>query len=295
MDTTATRAPAEQIAEVVADIRAGNTTSQINIPERARQQFIDEIRAQQPVVDCTAIHSTQLRRSKIDLYGDHNEIVSPWDDAMFGFVNAFGNVIIGQVRQSSHDGSAFGQDVWATDNAIEWSRVRWITTATMWIGGRGTHGPIATSGPLHLLRWAVCDSGEPADIGWTCLDPTLSEDQAVTLTAALGFLNASNVGIAVPSRPRAVRRRMARTGVEVQAIVVRPPAARRSSCGGGRPLDADETELTHVRGHFVRYGPRWGRGLLFGRLEGKFWVPGHVRGAEGSDDAGSNRGYVLKP
>lgn len=36
--------------------------------------------------------------------------------------------------------------------------------------------------------------------------------------------------------------------------------------------------LHHVRGHFSEYGPEYGRGLLFGRISGRFFIPPHVRG-----------------
>jgi hypothetical protein len=32
------------------------------------------------------------------------------------------------------------------------------------------------------------------------------------------------------------------------------------------------------RGHFARYGEAYGTGKLFGRIEGQFWIPQHVRG-----------------
>lgn len=37
----------------------------------------------------------------------------------------------------------------------------------------------------------------------------------------------------------------------------------------------------HVaRGHFSHYGPEYGRGLLFGKYAGKFWIESHLRGSE---------------
>jgi hypothetical protein len=43
---------------------------------------------------------------------------------------------------------------------------------------------------------------------------------------------------------------------------------------------ADLPKAFHgVRGSYHRYGPEYGRGLLFGKYAGRFWVPPHVRGS----------------
>ena len=35
----------------------------------------------------------------------------------------------------------------------------------------------------------------------------------------------------------------------------------------------------HVcRGHFAEYGPQFGKGLLFGKHAGRFFVPPHLKG-----------------
>lgn len=37
--------------------------------------------------------------------------------------------------------------------------------------------------------------------------------------------------------------------------------------------------LSICRGHFSEYGPEFGKGKLFGKLEGRFWIPQHVKGS----------------
>jgi hypothetical protein len=50
--------------------------------------------------------------------------------------------------------------------------------------------------------------------------------------------------------------------------------------------------LTSVVGHFARYGVD-GRGLLFGKYAGRFWIPQHARGKK---ELGVNvNDYDLKP
>jgi hypothetical protein len=137
---------------------------------------------------------------------------------------------------------------------------------------------------MHAIRHAIHEDGSPADINWIALTGGSAPEEEILAAwevamivfgASMNFLNASNVSVAVPDRPRPTRRRIARTGVEVQTIVVRPPGKRRDSGAGARPIDSMETILSPVRGHFAHYGEKYGRGLLFGRLEGKFWISGH--------------------
>lgn len=303
---------AEKIAEVVADIRAGRTHHPAATDEAGivtSLKLLQQAQLPQPVVDCTAIFNMQRVADTIDLYDDHPQIVPPWDDALLCYVNTFGNVICLQVHRRGWDGSTPTRDEWFTDNEVDWPRVRWIAETAIWVGGNsgdGRHMP--TSGPCHMFRHAIHDDGSPADINWFALmarrgqfgkhsdiddaNTKTWEAAMITVGASLNFLNASNTDVAEPVRPRPQRRRLARTGVTVQTIVVRPPGKRRIAASGARPIDATESVLSPVRGHWARYGERWGRGKLFGKYEGKFWIPGHVRGAGEGEPV---RDYLLRP
>ena len=298
----AERPAAEQIAEVVADIRAGraqcpiaNTSTGIAIARAC----LHRAQQPQPIVDCQAIWRAQLAADGIAPYDDWPSVVPPWEDSILGYVNTFGNVVLIQVRRMDHDGSTPADGTWRTENPIDWAGIRWISEATIWVGGHNGRGePLPTSGPMHIIRHAIREDGAPEDINWIALtgEETLAiwEVAMTVFGAAMSFLNASNVSVATPVRPRPSRRRIARTGVEVQTIVVRPPGKRRAGGSGVRPIDDMETVLSPVRGHFSHYGEKYGRGLLFGKYEGKFWIPGHVRGA-GNGDVSQQRNYQLKP
>jgi hypothetical protein len=302
-----TRPDAEKIADVVADIRAGRThhpaaTDKAGVITSLK--MLERARLPQPVVDCTAIFNAQRVADTIDLYNDHPSLTPPWPDALLCYVNTFGNVICLQVRRKDWNGGVPSAKRWPTDTPIEWERVRWIAETAIWIGGTSGDGqPMKTSGPCHMFRHAIYEDGSPADIHWVALmkrkgeDPNLATWEAalITVGAALNFLNASNVDIAEPVRARPERRRIARTGVTVQTIVVRPPGRRGAAPAAARPIDASETVVSPVRGHFSHYGPQYGRGLLFGKLAGKFWIPGHVRGAGETEPAPDPRTYTLKP
>jgi len=283
---------ADRIAEVVADIRAGRVSPPPQSSPDIHQLLLPQVQRPQPVIDCTAVFDLQRRMSRIDLYGDYPTLTPPWERALLCYVNTFQNVIVMSVEREDWAGHGTGTQGWRSTNPVDWSQVRWIANTSIWIGGRsGSGAAIPTTGAVHLLRHAIRADGAPEDINWIAVIPGDNPDTEVdgnspwlaatlTLTASLNFLNCSNVSTAEPPRPRPERRRIARTGVQVQSIVVRPPG-RRSGMGAGnaRPLEACETALSPVRGHFVHYGEQYGRGLLFGRYPGKFWVPDHVRGA----------------
>jgi hypothetical protein len=300
----------ERIAEVVADIRAGRTHHPAATDEAGivtSLKLLDRAQQPQPVVDCTAIFNQCHARDTIALYEDHPQIVPPWPNALLCYVNTFGNVICLQVHRRDHDGSR--PKDWFTENDVDWARVKWIAETAVWVGGQsgdGQHMP--TSGPCHLFRHAINADGSPADINWLALTARKGQlaerrniDDAnqgtwdaamITVGAALNFLNASNTDIAEPARPRPQRRRLARTGVTVQTIVVRPPGKRRAKSAAARPIDASETVLSSVRGHFSHYGEAYGRGLLFGKYAGKFWISSHIRGAGEDTDP---KDYILRP
>jgi hypothetical protein len=286
---------AEPIAAVVADIRAGRVRHQVADPV-VNAFLLARARQPQPVVDATAIYRSLLDRATgdgINMYDDFPSVASPWDDALVCYINDHGNVLTLQV----HSEPWTSDRRWDTANPVDWDRVRWLVETSLWIGGRdGTGKPIRTQGPVHLLQHAVYADGQPADMHWVALlgrhDEETWQMPLAVLNATLNFLACSNVEVAEPVRPFPVRRRLRRTRVQVQTIVVRPPGKRRAG-NGARPVDALDTPLTSVRGHFARYGEAYGRGRLFGKHEGKFWVPAFARGS--ANGGNGQRDYVLKP
>lgn len=304
---------AEAIAEVIADIRKGRVQHPAAFDEAGMLHslaLLDRAQLPQPVVDCTAIYNSQREHEEIKLYDDFPSIVPPWENALLCFVNVHGNVICMQVHRRDWDGAALTSEEWFSGGEhIEWERVRWLTETAIWVGGKGAGEWGPTAGPVHMFRHAIHEDGSPANINWLALtarrgqfgkhdevhDGNLGvwEMSAVVLGASLNFLSATNVEIAEPQRKREVRKRIARTGVTVQTIVVRPPGKHRVKnwTGAVRQIGEGDTVLSSVRGHWSHYGPKYNRGLLFGKIAGKFWIPSHIRGA-GEEVP---KDYVLKP
>jgi len=276
---------ADAIATVTADLRAGRFRLIADpdypsaFPERAAREIRDPT-----VVDCTALYRSLVAKDEpVYIYEDHPCVAPPFTEAAYCYANEHGNVVVMHTTlldvATSH---------WETAEAIDWGDVRWALCATVWVGGRSEAGggAVPTVGPAHAWFIAVGQHGEPLDIRWVQLMPKYPMERwdmaQLVLLGALNFLNCTNVGLVEPYRPRAERRRIARTGETVHEIAVRATARRSSSTGA--ETDEASTPLTSVRGHFSHYGDccpgaHEPRGLLFGKLSGRYWIPQHARGS----------------
>jgi hypothetical protein len=278
---------AENIAKVVADLNAGRVLLPRDLRDEPGREIAGyaAILIENPVViDATPIHrSISDDDAPYRLYEDHPCIAPPFDEFDVCFVNKFENVLVAHCRVAPND---LIDDRWETASPIDWDRVRWRLTCNLYTGGRTTteNRPVTTLGPIYLWRIAIYDDGEPADISWMDLSPSHSgalanfQVEMLVLLRTLNFLNATNVDVTEPVRPRAERRRIERVGegVKVQTIHVYPAGPLRRGAKG-TPLGEGTGEFSPTRGHFAHYGEKYNRGLLFGKYSGKFWHPPRVR------------------
>lgn len=277
---------AEAIAKVVADIRSGR----VLVPKGGpNPEGIGDF--EWPVVDATSIyHSIVAKDEPVWIYEDHPCIAPPWDAAAICYVNEHGNVIVILYAAPTADHIRWESDA----NEVDWDRVRWKLHAYVYVGGRSSvRGPTPTTGPVHLWQFAIYENGEPADLHWVqLLDSYPMEywDMAqLVLLGALNFLNCRNVELVEPYRPRPEKRRIARTGVTVSTISVFPISRSTRSRGENA---SSGVPLTSVRGHFASYGPEYDRGLLFGKIAGRFWIPSYARGQ--AEHGKSEHDYLLR-
>lgn len=280
---------AEAIAQVVSDLRHGRIRPTVKGADLAAACL--GTAADGPVVDVTAIFRTKVidRQHSIALYDDHPSIAPPWPAACFAWENTFGNVYVASMVAAP--GPPPPDKRWEPHEPIDWDAVAWDPVVVLWAGGYspGEGGPIPTYGPLYVWQFAVGGDGKPLDIHWQDLlgadvpelserltDQGLFDNALLTILQSLNFLNCRNVEVVEPKRERHERRRLERVGVKVQTINVFPVG--RSTRSSGHADARYGVALHPVRGHFSHYGPAYGRGLLFGRLAGKFWIQQHTRG-----------------
>lgn len=268
---------ADRIAAVVADLRRHRvrTLGTEDVYGFALDRVRDPV-----VVDATAIYRSLVAKDQtISVYEDHPCIAPPWDEAVVAYENEHGNVI------AMHSTTGLGvrpeaREQWRTQTPVDWDRVRWWVGTFLWVGGHSRSlGAFKVTGPVHFWEYAIYEDGAPADLRWVNLSPDYPMENwdtaSLVLLGTLNFLACRNVELVEPQRPRAERRRIAATGVTVKTLNVYPMGR---STRGGAGNQSWGVPLTSVRGSFHHYGPKYGRGLLFGKHEGKFWVPQHARG-----------------
>lgn len=298
---------ATAIARVVSDLRRGRYETLLTAGLAA--QAHEYLRG--PVVDSTGIYRSLVDRVSggVAVYEDHPCISPPWETATICYANEHGNVVamVTSAADARVDGP-FGPGelvdfdgdyqprYWKTAEPLDWDRVRWVLHTWVYIGGRSDTlpGPLPTRGPVHAWQFAIAENGEPLDLHWIHLVPAYPLEHwdmaHLVLLGTLNFANCRNIEIVEPKRERHEQRRLDRAGVRVSTIQIRP-FGRTSRGAKGEPLGL--TPLTSVRGHFACYGPDYGRGLLFGKLAGRYWISQHARG--NAEEGVSVADYQLVP
>lgn len=286
-----------------------------------------------PVIDVTPIYQDihDSPPTAINLYDDHECIAPPWIYGTFAFRNQHGNVMVmssiavdwfdREVEQGAADLDVSKQtwkdaaqmmerlvgghdrtgrrDLWNTYAEVDWTNVRWTIDTFLWLGGRNRLGPMPTSGPHVMWRFAILADGSPADLHWVQMgnQPMDEWDMSqLVLLHSLNFCNATNTVVQEPERTRPERKRISRTGVRVEMIHVKPFG--KSSRGETRIEPLDLTARHGVRGHMAHYGDccpgrHEPKGMLFGKMEGRYWIPPHVRG--NAEHGVIEQSYTLEP
>lgn len=282
---------AEAIARLVRALRRGNYR---RTPLDHGQE--ETIIARAAVVHITAIYDAWMAEdTPIDLYAD-SVCRPPLLDAIYGWENQHGNVIVAVTLSIDRErvNGDWSSLTWEpgpeTAHSIDWSLVEWVTSFGFYLGGRdGDARPFPATGPVAMVMAAVNADGTVQDFHWVLAHEQVPMDliglDVAIVARAITFLNCRNVIVCEPTgRSRPERRRIERTGVTVNEIHVTPIGQTHKGRPRQPPIPLTASgPLSMVRGHVARYGPKWGRGLLFGKYEGEYWISQHHRG---SADAG---------
>lgn len=219
------------------------------------------------VIDATAIYEGLEDHSAADDALDDLDLSPPWSNAIIGYTPDARRVFVVHAEVHSDRTSAGG--------------AMWMLST--WMGGRNARGEaMRTYGPIDMTNIVVGESKTEVldrfDLYTELPEGVVAINRSAVRTAmaTINFVNCRNVELVEPTRTRAERRRIERTGVRVHELTIRPIG--RSSTGSGEVADG-AVPFTSVRGHFAQYGPKYGRGLLFGQHEGRYWIPQHARGS----------------
>lgn len=268
---------ADCIADAVADLRRGRHRD----PYDFMVEGADRVLAEAIPVDVTAIHHDIVGRGDpMDIYGE-SVMRPPWANALLCYhVRPVDRDVVYMTNLTFLDRPEMVDTPrWESTSGthrIDWDLVQWVFLATLFVWRRD----IGVVGPIHAWRGAVHEHGDMADLYNMPLsdevDDEWSRNALLSMLKAVTFLNCRNVTLVEPARSRAQRRRFERAGVRLSEIHVFPSGT--TVRGHSMPVGSG-TPLHSVRGHLARYGPQWGRGLLFGKIAGEFWIPQHARGA----------------
>ena len=142
--------------------------------------------------------------------------------------------------------------------------------------------PLVKKGGKYQAKWEESEEPDPDELGVLNV-PFL----------ALDILNTTRgcTELVTPPAPLSKKwqKKTGRPLVSYSRIVVPNPSSR-SDQGNGE--HASSRALHSVRGHWVQYGSE-GKGKLFGKYEGEFWIPSHERGDPSLGQVKST--YVVKP
>jgi hypothetical protein len=162
--------------------------------------------------------------------------------------------------------------------------------------------------PLLTMEIPINADGTLADGAWPtrAIAESLShaEDNLVRLgkfmvkpcLLAISFMHCKNVVMHAQDVPeklgRAYRRRHGRELIRHHTIHIEP-MKKVLATEGGIAENGLKKALHICRGHWAQYGPQYGRGKLFGKIEGQFWIPAHVRGS--AEQGVIDKRYVVHP
>lgn len=119
----------------------------------------------------------------------------------------------------------------------------------------------------------------------------IQADMIQPFLATMALLNTKNITTREVLPTRQQRREAERKNMippaTYRVLTVRVPGQDRTSSNDRNANDLSTAPLHIVRGHMSRYGPDYGKGRLFGKYDGQFWIPAHVRGT-------AEAGVILK-
>lgn len=271
-----------------------------DISELGHKFFILNREVKKAVAECPIVDTTNceyfLKDKTINLYKDFPCVMAPWDEFWMEYraMSATNNPrAVGgyfTVQETSMDKPCSGDYFNTVDWVEEQTRPNTAQFVDLSIYFLQTDDSIA--GPMGVFHLAIDKQGNLLEIAYN-LPPmykygeliNVPEFMAYTLAPflqALSFMHCKNVVLetTVPN-PKLSKKHAKRNGGQpllkyhTIGIETMGQTIRRLKGQGGT---GEPVSLHIVPGHFAHYGSEYGRGKLFGKYEGRFWIPSHVRG-----------------
>ena len=143
--------------------------------------------------------------------------------------------------------------------------------------------------------------GEKIDIIESNLIQKSARDVTVVAVSAaldtLLLLTCKNISLSPRDNdPKQVRKAVKRHGGKPEdyryhVLVVRPPGAKAGDTSQEQEIGVMPRHV--CRGHFSEYGPEFGKGLLFGKYAGRFYIPPHLKGDKKNGTV--EKDYEIRP
>lgn len=287
-----------ELARAVAELRQLKFSTPPK-GKRAKAEIDAMLRgAAGPLVDATFVYKTWKGRENEDVSRDQfPSIKPPWGDAFIGYVNNERIPYVAWVKFVEAD-ERTGPFLADDGRPIEYRNAdgtvvvegHWAAVILLFVDARRFWPNSGTGmvGPVAIVKLLIAEDGA---LIWNRRFPINEADDCkfatwplITVLGTLSLLNSTNCSLVEAPLPRSLRRAEQRYGVRSHVIQVTTKNRSTRSGRAGEPSTITYP-LTSVRGHHAHYGdccPRYHepKGLLFGKLTGRVWVPQYARGDE---------------
>lgn len=145
-------------------------------------------------------------------------------------------------------------------------------------------------GPVALWDVALDEHGAPVEFAYKHMSINGYDSNAFMLGKlaaffqALAFMHCKNAQMQQEQPPEKLSRKwQKKTGqplVKWNTLTIQPLKETLARESRNTRTTGINSSAHIARGHFAEYGEEFGKGKLFGKYEGRFWIPAHVRGAK---------------
>lgn len=142
-------------------------------------------------------------------------------------------------------------------------------------------------GPVAIWDVALDERGAPVEFAFKHM-PVEGQDEHFMLMKlsaffqALAFMHCKNMNMAREEAPEKLSKKwQKKTGkplTQWNTLTIEPLKETLARESGRTSVTGIKPSIHIARGHFAEYGDEFGKGKLFGKYEGRFWIPSHVRG-----------------